>query len=290
MLKFIKKLMVRFRKKEKKYEPKDTHFGEIETNALSAFVVDDPEVDPRTFSNFILYQEANYDDDESIAELKSFQTLLNTIDCKNVMISGSMGTILVVSGSLSDYNALKNIYDNDYNYAYHKHIKHMINFLYAYHILISDLESYDTEFLRERLKFSSSSYPVEIHFCDPHDIYITDTVSKGWQYIIDKYHMSNEVFLLLFPLLKVYYNAANIGFEESSDEYLVYNIESLSKFMYHYTHVFDKCVRGRIDELYSLVPDEFRIDVLNKNIFELNLFSNPLDQSSAYDDVDEIID
>lgn len=289
MLKFIKKLMIRFRKKEKKYKPKVTHFGEIETNILSAFVVDDPEVDARTFSNFIFYQEADYSDKESIEELRTMQTLIDNTNCNSTMIESSRGTILIISGSSADFDAVRRLYINNFTYAWHKHLKNLLNYLFEYQILPRDEESNTSDDLKARLKFETS-FPVDIQFCDARDIHISDTSCGDWKYIIDKYNLEKNILLNILPVLMVYYNAANLGFEDSSDEYTTNNIESLSSFMYDYSYIFEKCVRDRIDELYRMIPDEFRIKAFDKNIYELNLFSNPLDQSYLYDEIDEIID
>lgn len=289
MIKFIKKLMVRLRKKEKNFIPTETHFGEIETNILSAFIVDDPEVDARIFSNFIFYQEADNSDLESITELKTMRTLINNTNCKSTMIQGDKGSILIISGSAADFDAVRKLYTNNFTYAWHKHLKNFLNYLLEYQVLPQDNESNTSDDLKNRLKYETS-FPVEVQCCNAHDIHISDTSSKDWRYIINKYDSEKNILLHILPILAIYYNDANLGFEESSEEYVTHTIEPLTSFMYNYSCVFEKCITDTIDELYHMIPDEFRIDVLDKNIYELNLFSNPLDQSYLYDEIDEIID
>ena len=283
MFKLLKKLSVRFRKKEKTYQSKETHYGEIETNILSGFIVSDGICDEDTFSNFILYQEASNNDTDSIEELNSLMRALQASNISSQIHTNSNSTILLMSGSIDDYSALRQLYYNYYNLAYNKHLKKLLNYLEDYSIL--DSASLSTIKPSERLAYPIFGINIQIH--DPHDIHISNTSSAVFREISDKYGLEP---MDILPLLKVYYNCANLNFEEGSEDYVTYAIESLTQFMYNYSFKFEDCVVERIDELGTMIPDDFRIALYDRNIFELNLFSNPLDSSYAYDDVDEIID
>lgn len=283
MFKIFKKLSVRFRKKEKTYKSEDTHYGEIETNILSGFIISDGICDENMFSNFILYQEANNNDTDSIEELNSLMAALQASNISSLMHANDNSTILIMSGSIDDYNALRQLYYNYYNLAYNKHLKKLLNYLDDYSIL--DFAALSTVKPSERLAYPIFEINIQIH--DSHDIHISDTSSAAFREISDKYGLEP---MNILPLLKVYYNCANLNFEEGSEDYTTYAIESLTQFMYDYSFKFENCVVERINELGTMIPDDFRIALYDRNIFELNLFSNPLDSSSAYDDVDEVID
>lgn len=283
MFKILKKLSVRFRKKEKTYQPKDTHYGEIETNILSGFIVSDGICDENTFSNFILYQEADNNDTDSIKELNSLMMALQASNISSQIYTNDNSTILIMSGSIDDYSALKQLYYNYYNLAYNKHLKKLLNYLEDYSIL--DFDGTSTIKPSERLAYPIFGINIQIH--DSHDIHISNTNSAAFKEIYDKYELGP---MNILPLLKIYYNCANLNFEEGSEDYVTYTIESLTQFMYNYSFKFEDCVVERIDELGTMIPDDFRVALFDKNIFELNLFSNPLDSSSAYDEVDEVID
>ena len=283
MFKLFKKLSVRFRKKEKTYQPKETHYGDIETNILSGFIVSDGICDENTFSNFILYQEANNNDTDSIEELNSLMVALQASNISSQIHTDNNSTILLMSGSIDDYIALRQLYYNYYNLAYNKHLKKLLNYLEDYSIL--GFAGLATIKPSERLAYPIFGVNIQIH--DSHDIHISNTSSAAFREITDKYGLKP---MDILPLLKVYYNCANLNFEEGSEDYVTYTIESLTQFMYNYSFKFEDCVVERIDELGTMIPEDFRVALFDKNIFELNLFSNPLDSSSAYDDVDEVID
>lgn len=282
MFKLFKKLSVRFRKKDKTYQPKETHYGDIETNILSGFIVSDGICDEDTFSNFILYQEAGINDTESVDELKSLLTLTQASNIASQIYTNSNSMILIMSGSIDDYKALKQIYNTNYKYAYHKHLKNLLNYLDDYNIL-----DFGGLTLKPSERLAYPTFGINIPIYDARDLHISRTDSAAFEEIYGKYNLSP---MNILPLLKVYYNCANLNFEEGSEDYVTYVIESLTQFMYNYSFKFEDCVVERIDELGTMIPDDFRVALFDKNIFELNLFSNPLDSSSAYDDVDEVID
>ena len=280
--KFIKKLLVSLRKKETAYIPKNTSYGDISTDILSAFMITDGIANEDIYSNFILYKEININNSDSMKEIDDLKTLLDLSSLRYITAKSryedTESIVLIISGSIANYDALEKLYQNDYKYAYNKHLKNLLHYLHEYSILGEEESAF--------LRISTSLIPIDIVVRDGRDICISRTDNDNWKRIYATYDIGIEI----LHILTVYYNGCAIGFDETSEEYSVYNIESLAQFLYNQTFVFDESVRDRIHELSHMLSQEFKIDVLDKNIYELNLFSNPLDQSSLYDEVDEIID
>lgn len=279
-MKLLKKLMVRFRKADKKYKSKNSRYGDITTEPLCGFVVRDSSLnDEEEDSNFIVYQISDNDNDESVNELVSLSELLSSIGIKNVKASSESKTVLIISASIREYNKLNSIYLADYKLAYHKHLKSLFNFLTEYKIINSE------EPLEER--FNVPAFPFS-NWDHSADYFVMSNIDGyEWKNLIDEFNLST---FQILSLISIYYNAASFGFEDTPIEYVPYNMTNAIDFLYDYTYIWMKCVKDRVDELNSMLSDDFKIRVYNKNIFDLNLFSNPSDESSLYDDIDEIID
>lgn len=125
--KFIKKLLVSLRKRDKAYEVKETSYGELDTEVLDVFSIPTLKI-----CRILLYQKVSNSSTDSLEELDQLYPLLRESGIRYIQKSNNTDTILIISGELTQFQKLDCIYRNNFQYAYNKHLKLLLKTVQIY--------------------------------------------------------------------------------------------------------------------------------------------------------------